>query len=72
MDFISELPKSGNADNILVIIDKFTKYIHLLLIHHPYTTFSISQLFIDHVYKLHGLPQAIMSDRDPVFASNLW
>ena len=29
-------------------------------------------LFMNHIFKLHGLPQAIVSDRDKVFTSNLW
>lgn len=61
MDFISGLPKFGHANNILVSLDKFTKYNHFLPIHHPYIEIPIAQLFIDHIYKLHGLPLAICS-----------
>lgn len=42
-------------------LDKFTKYNHFLPIHHPYIEIPIAQLFIDHIYKLHGLPLAICS-----------
>jgi hypothetical protein len=71
MDFISGLPKFGHANNILVSLDKFTKYNHFLPIHHPYIAISIAQLFIDHIYKLHGLPLAISSDRDLVLIDKL-
>lgn len=33
---------------------------------------TISQLFLDHVFKLHGMPLLIVSDRDPIFASTFW
>jgi hypothetical protein len=71
MDFISGLPKFGHANNILVSLDKFTKYNHFLPIHHPYIEIPIAQLFIDHIYKLHGLPLAISSDRDLVLIDKL-
>jgi hypothetical protein len=72
MDFIEGLPKAGKHDTILVVIDKFTKYAHFLALSHPYTTLSVAQLYFSTVYKLHGLPKAIISDRDEVFTSTLW
>jgi hypothetical protein len=54
------------------VIDKFSKYAHFIPIHHPYTAIHIAKQFLDHVYKLHGLPKAIISNRDPVFTSHLW
>jgi hypothetical protein len=58
MDFIEGLPKSEGKDTILVIVDKLTKYSHFISLSHPFTTKTIVQLFIDHVFKLHGLPLA--------------
>lgn len=72
MDFIEGLPRSGAADCILVIVDKFTKYDHFLPLSHPYTSSSVAHCFKTHIYKLHGLPAAIVSDRDPVFTSQFW
>jgi len=72
LDFIEGLPKSGRNDTILVVIDKFTKYAHFLALAHPYTALSIAQLYFNNVYKLHGLPSAIISDRDRIFTSALW
>lgn len=72
LDFIEGLPKSEKYSVILVVIDKFTKYGHFIPLAHPYFALSVAQLFLDHIYKLHGLPQAIISDRDPVFTSHLW
>jgi hypothetical protein len=35
-------------------------------------TASVAKLFVDHIYKLHGLPLSIMSDRNPIFTSHFW
>jgi hypothetical protein len=72
MDFIDGLPSSGHANCILVVVDKFTKYAQFIPLSHPYTTSSVAQVFMVNVYKLHGLPSAIILDRDPVFTSMFW
>jgi transposase InsO family protein len=72
MDFIEGLPLSGNVNCILVVVDKFTKFCHFIPLKHPYTTTSVAKIFMDQVYKLHGLPTSIVSDRDPIFTSNFW
>ncbi|KAL0313937.1 UNVERIFIED_CONTAM: hypothetical protein Sangu_2238100 [Sesamum angustifolium] len=41
-----------------------TKYFHFISIKHPYTIVSIAKVFFDNIYKLHGLPVSIMTDRD--------
>jgi hypothetical protein len=69
MDFIEGLPLSGSANCILVVVDKFSKYSHFIPLHHPFTTAVVAQTFLHNVYKLHGLPAAIISDRDRVFTS---
>lgn len=72
MDFIEGLPKSHSYNCILVVVDKFSKYAHFLPLAHPYTAFQVAMIYMEHVYKLHGLPEAIVSDRDKVFTSTLW
>lgn len=69
MDFVEGLPPSSSANSILVVIDKFTKYGHFIPLKHPYTGQSVAKLFLDHIYRLHGMPIAIISDRDRVFTS---
>lgn len=57
LDFIEGLPSSDRFNAILVVIDKFTKYVHLSPIHHSYTAIQIAKIYLDNIYKLHGLPQ---------------
>jgi hypothetical protein len=72
MDFIEGLPKSQSFNAILVVVDKLTKYAHFLPLAHPFTALTVAQLYFHNIYKLHGLPVPIISDRDRVFTSTLW
>ena len=71
MDFIDGLPKSQGRTVIMVVVDPLTKYAHFIGLTHPYTTKSVAQLFLDHVFKLHGLPNIIVSDKDAISPANL-
>ncbi|GKD51321.1 putative mitochondrial protein [Tanacetum coccineum] len=66
------LPLPQGKSTILVVVDRLSKYAHFIPVTHPYTSKTISQLFLDHIYKLHGLPKSIVSDRDKVFMSLFW
>ena len=71
-DFIEGLPKSEDKEVIMVVVDRFTKYAYFLSLKHPYTVQHVVDLFLDTIYKLHGLPAVIVSDRDRIFRSTLW
>ncbi|WVZ90409.1 hypothetical protein U9M48_036715 [Paspalum notatum var. saurae] len=72
MDFVEGLPRSGSANCILVVVDKFTKYAHFIPLLHPFSTQKVAKVFMHSVYKLHGMPMAIISDRDRIFTSHFW
>jgi hypothetical protein len=69
MDFIEGLLISENANAILVVVDKYTKFAHFIPLRHPFTAASMARLFLDNIYRLHGLPKSIISDRDRIFTS---
>jgi hypothetical protein len=72
MEFITGLPKSGNKSVIMVVVDHLSKYSHFCALQHPFTASTVAQLFMDQVFKLHGMPHSIVSDRDPTFTRNFW
>jgi hypothetical protein len=72
MDFIEGLPISENRDIILVVVDRFTKYAHFISLKHPITVKTVAQAFTANIFKLHGLPTVIVTDRCKIFISTLW
>ena len=72
MDLITGLPKSGNKSVIMVVVDRLSKYAHFCALPHPFTPTLVAQSFMDQIFKLHGMPTSIVSDRDPIFTSNFW
>lgn len=72
MDFIVKLPNSKGKDTIWVIVDRLTIYGHFIALSSPLTSSSLAQVFIDVIYRLHGLPNYVVSDRDPLFTSTFW
>lgn len=67
MDFITGLPKSQGKEVIYVEVDRLSKYAHFFALHHPYSAVDVAQVYLDGVFKLHGWPKFIVSDRDPLF-----
>lgn len=63
MDFIEGFPKSRRKDVILVVVDRLSKYAQFIPLVHPFTAITVAQLFLDNIYKLHGMPSTIVSNR---------
>src|ERR1700761_6684453 len=76
IDFVGPLPESttrhGAFDMICVIIDHLTSMVHLVPTRQTYGAKHIAEVIFDSVYKLHGLPEKIISDRDSLFTSTFW
>ena len=73
MDFVTGLPRttSGN-DSIWVIVDRLTKSAHFVAIKVTHSVEKLAELYVNQVVKLHGVPKAIISDRDGRFTSRFW
>eukprot|EP00253_Pinus_taeda_P013497 PITA_13497 len=63
MDFITGLPKSRkNNDSIMVVVDKLRKSTHFILVQFAYRVVQITYIFMQNIFKLHGLAKTIISD----------
>ncbi|KAM9948577.1 hypothetical protein ACTFIT_009775 [Dictyostelium discoideum] len=79
IDFLS-LPKTMYAingftfeiDQVCVIVCRLSKMVHLVPCHKTIDAQHTAQLLLNHVFRLHGYPRTIVSDRDPRFLSEIW
>lgn len=70
LDFVTGLPASNGFTVLLVMVDRFSKYVHLGALPTHFTAYKVTDLFVNIVCKLHGLPKSTVSDRDPVFSAS--
>ncbi|MEE6526451.1 hypothetical protein FKM82_027115 [Ascaphus truei] len=72
MDFIVDLPKSKGMDTILVVVDRFSKQAHFIPLKGLPSAPKLAEVFVKVVFRLHGSPQTIVSDRGSQFVSKFW
>jgi len=70
-DFITKLPLAQGYDAILVVCDCFSKMAHFIATTEKMLAEGLAKLFRNHVWKLHGLPESIISDRGVQFAAGM-
>jgi len=63
VDFITKLPLAQRYGTILVVCDWFSKIVHFIATMEKTSAERLARLFRDHVWKLHRLPENIISDR---------
>ena len=71
MDFITDLPLSDKHDQLWVVIDRYTKMAHFIPLQEK-TASDLAVIFAREIWKHHGLPTDIVSDRDSRFTSEVW
>ena len=71
MDFITDLPKVGGYERIWVVVDRFLKMAHFIRLKNRQAG-NLAKVFVRDIWRLHGLPLGVISDRDTVFTSKLW
>ena len=72
MDLITDLPTASGFDSIVVFVDTFTKMAHFVPTVKSVSARQLVDLFVTNVYRLHGLPETIISDRDPRITSEFY
>jgi hypothetical protein len=73
MDFIVGLPTTQSSyDSIWVIVDRFSKVVHLILVKTTYKGSKLVELYIVRIVCLHGVPKKIVSNRGTQFTSRFW
>lgn len=72
LDFVTGLPASGGMTTILTVVDRFSKACHLVPLKKLPSAFQTAQLLVRHVFRLHGVPAEVVSDRGPQFTAQVW
>ena len=73
MDLITDLPVTQcGKDAITVVVDRLTKMTHFIPCATKVSAIELAKHFLDNVFRLHGVPTDIVSDRDPRFTSQFW
>lgn len=72
MDFIVNLPWSGEFNAIFVVVDRLTKHASFIPTTTSLTAEEFGSLFVRHVGCRFGLPESILTDRDPRWTSDFW
>ena len=73
LDFITGLPRTQKQnDSIMVVIDKLRKSAYFILVKYNFKFIKIVQIFMKEIFRLHGIPKMVISDRDIKFTSTFW
>lgn len=73
MDLVTGLPRTRRGhDAILVFVDRLTKMTHFAACKKAVSAYQCADLFLHHVFRLHGVPESIVCDRDPRWLNDFW
>ncbi|XP_077389003.1 uncharacterized protein LOC144026289 [Festucalex cinctus] len=72
LDFITGLPRSRGNTVIMTVVDRFSKLTHFVALAKLPSSWETAQLLVRHVFRLHGIPVDLVSDRGPQFISQVW
>ena len=73
LDFVGALPKTNSGfDTIMVVVDRLSKRAHFIPTTKELTAEGAAELFLNNIFKLHGVPRRIVSDKDVRFTARWW
>ncbi len=72
MDFVTGLPPSGGMTVVLTVVDRFSKAAHFISLPKLPSARETATVVLDHVFRIHGLPVNVVSDRGSQFVSRFW
>lgn len=72
MDFVTGLPTSKGNTTVLTVVDRFSKMAHFLALPKLPTAKETAICMMNNVFRIHGFPRDIVSDRGPQFVSRFW
>ncbi|KAK3516101.1 hypothetical protein QTP70_005391 [Hemibagrus guttatus] len=72
VDFLTDLPDSGEFTMVMVVVDRFSKGCKLIPLKGSPTAMQTAEAMFQHVFRNFGLPKDIVSDRGPQFTSRVW
>ena len=68
LDFITGLPRTQKQhDSIMVVVDKLSKSAHFIPVKSSHKAADIAGIFLKEIFRLHGVPKVVISDRDVKF-----
>lgn len=72
LDFVTGLPSSSGNTVILTVVDRFSKAAHFIPLPKLPSAKETALVVVDHIFRIHGLPKDVVSDRGPQFVSHFW
>ncbi|XDV50904.1 hypothetical protein PO909_019890 [Leuciscus waleckii] len=72
LDFVTALPPSQGNTVVLTVVDRFSKAAHFVPLPKLPSAKETAVAVVNHVFRLHGLPTDVVSDRGPQFVSKFW
>lgn len=72
IDFVTGLPVSQGNTTVLTVVDRFSKMARFIALPKLPSAKETAEVMMNQVFKIHGFPKDIVSDRGPQFVSRFW
>ncbi len=72
LDFVTRLPPSDGNTTILTVVDRFSKVVKFIALPKLPSAKETAEVILNHVFRVHGFPRNVLSDRGPQFVAHFW